>query len=703
MKNNDNQRLERAIEQFIAGDEDAFSEIYDLTKKYLYYTILKSVNAQEVDDILQNTYFDIYKNIKSIREIESFKTWAGIIAHNNISRFYRKNAKFEVCSDEELMTIEEENVDLLPEDAMDNKETAKLIQSFIQELPFVQKQVIVAFYYNQMSIVEIANVMNIPEGTVKTNLYRGKAKIKNSILELERKHGTKLSTVGITTVLFYLFGEEAAACELPKDGLYKVREYQEKLKLEQKELKCRTLGNKSIFDTVVAKIGVAVIGLSVAGGVLYGLNSLIDSNLDNSIQNNQLSEIVEEGDSIISEVALQLAQNSLTVELGSELCIEAKDLIDTSIIDVNRIVIDIGEVNLHEVGTYRGRIQYTDQMETFEVNVVDTIAPSVMLADNPIYVMVGQRCLLNSYIESVEELSGSVEIRLEELSCETGEVQNYENVIINDLFFYAMEAGRKEVMLVATDPSNNESKLSIEIIAINTPIIAISEDVKEFVNRDAAIDYLNTIVALDDIDGATQNGLYYDDTELSEEPGEYFINFFFSDSKKFSTNAIQKIRIVEPPVEEQESTNMSEDKPYWQYGTAVRETSLVLQDISIEIDGERKSFQPDVAFNDPRINGHSYYTNSILGTWSNGTETLVLDAGMFWTNYNPEDDLNGVTFSIGVIVAHQEIEYEGDIYRLYMTGRGSIFMDTDWLQPKGCYAPEMMEEAFGDLSGWIYY
>jgi hypothetical protein len=159
-----------------------------------------------------------------------------------------------------------------------------LIQGIIQELPFAQRQTIVAFYYNQMSIAEIANAMDMPEGTVKTNLYRGKAKIKEGVLELEKKHGTKLRTVGIATVLFFLFGEEAAACELPKDGLRKVQEYQKQLKF----------GQRRSWSTVAVKVGITVVGLAVVGGILYGINRPIDSNIDNSSQINQSSESTEE-------------------------------------------------------------------------------------------------------------------------------------------------------------------------------------------------------------------------------------------------------------------------------------------------------------------------------------------------------------------------------------------------------------------------
>ena len=281
MGNNEDQRLKSAVERFVGGEEDAFSEIYELTKKYLYYTIKKSVNEQEAEDILQNTYLDIYRSLNSIREIGAFKSWAGTIAQSNIYHFYQKNTKFEVCSDEELIKIEEDDADLLPEDAIDNKETARLIHDIIQQLPDVQKETIVAFYYNQMSIAEIAGVMGMPEGTVKTNLYRGKAKIKEGVLKLEKNHGTKLYTVGLASVLFFLFGEEAAACELPVDGLCKVRAYQQALLPTGGAGKIprltKLLSGNPIVKQGLVKAMAVVVSTGVVCGAAVGIGLLVNS------------------------------------------------------------------------------------------------------------------------------------------------------------------------------------------------------------------------------------------------------------------------------------------------------------------------------------------------------------------------------------------------------------------------------------------
>ena len=213
--------LTAAVKSFMNGDQAAFQDIYDGSCRYIYYTILKSVQDKDLaDDIMQETYIEIFKNLSSLKEPEAFKGWAAVIAQNKISRYFRKKSDSVFSSEEEMDTVmenvQEEDTDMLPSDAADNKEVQRLIMDIIDELPDGQKEAIISFYYNQMSISEIAEALEIPENTVKTWLSRGKKRIKEGVLELEKKHGIKLYTLPFMAALSLLFTKEAEACELPE-------------------------------------------------------------------------------------------------------------------------------------------------------------------------------------------------------------------------------------------------------------------------------------------------------------------------------------------------------------------------------------------------------------------------------------------------------------------------------------------------------
>jgi len=78
-------KLIEAIRKFQDGDETAFQAVYDNSIRYINYSIRMSLkDADLLDDILQETYLEVYKNLKSLREPEAFKKWAVVIAHNKI-------------------------------------------------------------------------------------------------------------------------------------------------------------------------------------------------------------------------------------------------------------------------------------------------------------------------------------------------------------------------------------------------------------------------------------------------------------------------------------------------------------------------------------------------------------------------------------------------------------------------------------------
>lgn len=210
--------LLQAVLEFQQGKEEAFNEIYNLTNKYVYYTIYKSVkDAAIAEDVMQDTYLEVYRSLPSLKSGEAVKSWIAKIAHHRIYQYLKKNPD-QLLNEEAQETVfgqlEQTDEALMPEDVMDNRETQRLMGEIIDSLSEEQRLSIVAFYFNQMSIKEISAAYGIPENTVKSHLSRGKNRIRERVLELEKKHGTRLYSTGIAAVLFFVLDEEAQACEV---------------------------------------------------------------------------------------------------------------------------------------------------------------------------------------------------------------------------------------------------------------------------------------------------------------------------------------------------------------------------------------------------------------------------------------------------------------------------------------------------------
>ena len=185
--------LRQAIKDYKNGNGQAFDILYNESSKYVYTCIYKVMcgndNTQDaINDIMQDTYVEISRYITQLEDEEKFLSWAGTIATRKCYAYLKKNRKY-VLLNEEDTTFDTlaDNDNIIPEEIMQDKEKQRLLREIINtELTEMQKLCIIAYYYNEQKQSEIAKELGIPENTVKTNLSRAKAKIKDGVLDLEK-------------------------------------------------------------------------------------------------------------------------------------------------------------------------------------------------------------------------------------------------------------------------------------------------------------------------------------------------------------------------------------------------------------------------------------------------------------------------------------------------------------------------------------
>ena len=212
-----------SITAAIQGDEAAFEFLYNQTYSYLRITITKYLKKEdEIENVLQNTYLKIYLELPNLKEPKTFRKWASTIATNAALTEIRrqkalKNSMIDLMPptkdsfEKEDKTAAVEALDEIaaetyytefnPEASMDAKETKRLLDEMLADLPEIQRQCII-LWQEQCSTKEIAEKLAIPLGTVKTHIFQAKKKIKVNVLELEKK-GTKL--YGMAPIPFFLW------------------------------------------------------------------------------------------------------------------------------------------------------------------------------------------------------------------------------------------------------------------------------------------------------------------------------------------------------------------------------------------------------------------------------------------------------------------------------------------------------------------
>ncbi len=210
-------KLADSVRMFKSGNKEEFTNVYQESYKYLHTCAIHIIkNEEEVQDMLQEAYVDIYKNISQLNEPENFLSWAATITNHRCFAYLKKNKEILVTEQADDEGNETDFFDSLadddafiPENILDNKEKILMIRGIIDSLTDLQRACVIGFYYNEQKQDEIANELGIPVNTVKSHLNRAKAKIKEAVGDVEKKQGVKLYS--IAPFMLMLFSKEIQA------------------------------------------------------------------------------------------------------------------------------------------------------------------------------------------------------------------------------------------------------------------------------------------------------------------------------------------------------------------------------------------------------------------------------------------------------------------------------------------------------------
>lgn len=155
-----------------------FDEIYNKTyNQTLKYIICKCSNIEDVNDIIQETYLELYKTIKNKKEIDDFDKYIIGIAKNKIKKHYNLLYKIKTIS---LFTSKENNLELIDniksnidiENIIIKNIDKETIWNYLKSKNIIIQKIFYLYYELDLKIKEISKKLNITESYVKNSLYR---------------------------------------------------------------------------------------------------------------------------------------------------------------------------------------------------------------------------------------------------------------------------------------------------------------------------------------------------------------------------------------------------------------------------------------------------------------------------------------------------------------------------------------------------
>jgi RNA polymerase sigma-70 factor (ECF subfamily) len=178
---------EQLVERCQHHDHAAFEEIVDRYKHRIHWLVRRMVGSLESEDLTQEVFLRVYRAAPGFRRGSRFSTWIYRIAHNLCLSELRKRGRrgehlsLEEEGDEKIHWLLPEAPDNL-EEQIERKDFSRNVRELVDRLPTRYRTVLTLFYVNQARYEEIAEIMNIPLGTVKTYLHRARLRLRDLVL-----------------------------------------------------------------------------------------------------------------------------------------------------------------------------------------------------------------------------------------------------------------------------------------------------------------------------------------------------------------------------------------------------------------------------------------------------------------------------------------------------------------------------------------
>ena len=176
---------ESLVQAVLRGDREAFRSIVSNNERLVTHIVFRMVQqSHDREDLCQEIFLKVYDKLNTFRFGSKLSTWIASIAYNTCINFLRKKKLVILdygSDDEEHNAAVIKDSSLRPDELLVNKERNKLLWKLVDELPPVQQTILSLFHKQDLSLDEIATIMNMPLGTVKSYLHRARQTLRNKL------------------------------------------------------------------------------------------------------------------------------------------------------------------------------------------------------------------------------------------------------------------------------------------------------------------------------------------------------------------------------------------------------------------------------------------------------------------------------------------------------------------------------------------
>ena len=170
------------LDRYCEGDQVAFRELVERYKSGLYAFLHRFLNNHQlIEDVFQETFLQLFMSRDSFDRNRSLRPWLFTIAANKAKDALRKAQRTNAVSVGSFVNSDDMSFDEVfnllacdtdvPVEALQQEETAKRVRQIISSMPVNLREILIMAYFNQFSYKQMAEILSIPIGTVKSRLH----------------------------------------------------------------------------------------------------------------------------------------------------------------------------------------------------------------------------------------------------------------------------------------------------------------------------------------------------------------------------------------------------------------------------------------------------------------------------------------------------------------------------------------------------
>ena len=183
------------VERVLGGDTNAFGIIVKNTENLVAKIVFDTItNDGDRKDIAQDIYLKAYQKLSTFKFQSKLSTWIAQIGYNTCIDFLRRKKlvlaenifeESESGPDNDVLDMinnAKGNIDRSADTFVIKKNVAEIVKAGIEKLPTVYKTLVTLYHHEELSYEEIGTITGLPEGTVKSYLFRARKELKNHLL-----------------------------------------------------------------------------------------------------------------------------------------------------------------------------------------------------------------------------------------------------------------------------------------------------------------------------------------------------------------------------------------------------------------------------------------------------------------------------------------------------------------------------------------